>query len=174
VAARAAAALAVEHDLGVVSGGAKGVDRLAMQAALDAGGHAVGVLADSLTRTVRDAEIRRMIGDGRLCLCTPYKPTAGFSVPNAMGRNKLIYALSEATLVVAADLDKGGTWAGATEALKSSSAPVLVWTGQGAGPGNARLVELGAIPVDSLETLFPLPAIDTSPRSGTDQLALDV
>src|SRR6266508_2406999 len=112
--ARAAAAAAAAQRYGVVSGAAKGVDRLAMTASLDAGGSAVGVLADSLTRMTRDPEVRQAACDGRLCLCTPYKPTAGFSVANAMGRNKLIYALSKATLVVAADATKGGTWAGAT------------------------------------------------------------
>jgi predicted Rossmann fold nucleotide-binding protein DprA/Smf involved in DNA uptake len=173
--ARAAAAEAVRNGFGVVSGGAKGIDRLAMQSALDAGGVAVGVLADSLVRTVRDAEIRRMIGEGRLCLCTPYKPTAGFSVPNAMGRNKLIYALSQATFVVAADLDKGGTWAGAIEALKTGTTPVVVWTGEGAGPGSSTLVDRGAKGIDSIEDLFPLPAsAGRNVTASTDQLAMDV
>ena len=137
---------------------------------------AVGVLADSLARTVRDPEIRRMVGDGSLCLCTPYKPTAGFSVPNAMGRNKLIYALSRATLVVAADLEKGGTWAGATEALKTKSAPVLVWKGEGADTraGNERLIELGATAKASVDDLFPLPSAAAPTRTATDQLALDI
>src|SRR5438067_9143632 len=57
--ARSAAAEAVRNGLGVVSGGAKGVDRLAMGAALDAGGVVVGVLADSLVRTARDPDLRR-------------------------------------------------------------------------------------------------------------------
>jgi predicted Rossmann fold nucleotide-binding protein DprA/Smf involved in DNA uptake len=174
-AARRAAGVAVAHGLGVVSGGAKGVDRLAMGASLDAGGHAVGVLADSLARTVRDAEIRRMIGEGRLCLCTPYKPTAGFSVPNAMGRNKLIYALSEATFVVAADLEQGGTWAGAVEALKAGTTPVVVWTGEDAGPGNSKLVDRGAKAITRVDDLFPLPpSAGRDVAAPADQLAMDV
>lgn len=157
-AARGAAQAASAHGLGVVSGGARGVDRLAMQAALDAEGAAVGVLADSLLRTVRDAEVRRAVTDGRLCLCTPFKPSAPFSVGNAMGRNKMIYALSVATFVVAADLDQGGTWAGAAEALERAIAPVLVWVGDGAAPGNQALVERGGVPVERVDALFPLPA----------------
>jgi predicted Rossmann fold nucleotide-binding protein DprA/Smf involved in DNA uptake len=173
--ARAAAAEAVRNGFGVVSGGAKGIDRLAMQSALDAGGHAVGVLADSLARTVRDAEIRRMIGEGRLCLCTPYKPTAGFSVPSAMGRNKLIYAQSQATFVVAADLEKGGTWAGAVEALKAGTTPVVVWTGDDAGPGNSKLVDRGAKDITRIDDLFPLPApAGPDIAAPADQLAMDV
>ncbi len=176
-AARQAAAEAVRNDHGVVSGGAKGVDRLAMVAALEAGGVAVGVLADSLLRATRDADVRRLLADGRLTFCTPYNPTAGFSVANAMGRNKLIYALSRATLVVAADTEKGGTWAGAVEALRKSIAPVLVWAGHGAGEGNARLASLGAKGVPSVADLFPLPTLDQAAEESdraSRQLALDV
>lgn len=173
--AKTAAAAAVRHGLGIVSGGAKGVDRLSMGAALEADGVVVGVLADSLVRATRDPDVRRAIADGQVSFCTPYKPTAGFSVASAMGRNKLIYALSAATFVVAADLDKGGTWAGAVEALKQRIAPVLVWTGDGGGPGNARLVELGGTPVDDVDALFPLPdRVDVDRSRPADQLTLDV
>ena len=173
--ARGVASTAAAHGLGVISGAAKGVDRLAMTAALAAGGSVVGVLADSLVRSTRDPEVRPAVSDGRLCLCTPYKPTAGFSVANAMGRNKIIYALSKATLVVTADAEKGGTWAGAAEALRQSIAPVLAWTGEGAGAGNALLVERGARAVERLAELFPIP--DRAERSSDerpDQLALEV
>src|SRR5206468_8761201 len=87
-----AARAAATAGWGVVSGAAKGVDRFAMTAALESGAPVVGVLADSLVRQVRDPEVRRAITDGQLCLCTPYKPSAGFSVATAMGRNKLNYA----------------------------------------------------------------------------------
>jgi predicted Rossmann fold nucleotide-binding protein DprA/Smf involved in DNA uptake len=169
--ARDAATAAVKHRLAVISGGAQGVDRLAMAAALGAGGQAVGVLADSLLRTAREPELRRAISEGALCLCSPYKPTAGFTVANAMGRNKLIYALSTATLVAECDKDKGGTWAGAMEALGHQTTPVLVWTGDGAPTGNTALAERGAVAIDDLEHLFPLPATPTT-RPATRQLAL--
>ena len=169
-ACREAAAAAVAAGFGVVSGGAKGVDRLAMNAALEAGGQLVGVLADSLLRTAREAEVRRAVSDGMVCLCSPYKPTAGFTVANAMGRNKLIYALSVATLVVECEEGSGGSWAGAVEALRARTAPVLAWTGDGASPGNLALVQRGACAVDQIERLFPLPSVDASSTPG--QLAL--
>lgn len=172
--ATAAAEAAAQHGLGLVSGGAKGVDRLAMTAALGAGGVAVGVLAESLVRAVRDGDARRAVADEQLCFITPYKPTAGFSVANAMGRNKLIYALSQATLVVAADREEGGTWAGATEALRIGSAPVLVWSGPGGGPGNAALIERGGIAVSDVEEMFPLPAAEQVSEPSQRQLSLDV
>ena len=56
--------------------------------------------------------------DGRLALISPYDPAAGFNVGHAMGRNKLIYALADAALVVSSDHGKGGTWEGAVEQLE--------------------------------------------------------
>jgi len=153
----AAARAAVRHGHGVASGGAKGVDQLSMRAALEAEGTVVGVLAESLLRTLRDADTRRAVLTGNVCLCTPFKPSAGFSVASAMGRNKVIYALSKATLVVASDEGSGGTWSGATEALKRGIAPVITWVGEGAGPGNEPLQRLGAVPCSDIDALFPLP-----------------
>jgi predicted Rossmann fold nucleotide-binding protein DprA/Smf involved in DNA uptake len=170
--AQEAARIAVSHGSGVVSGGAKGVDRLAMNAALDAGGFVVGVLADSLQRTLRDADLRRTIVDEQACMCTPYVPTAGFSVASAMGRNKLIYALSNATLVVRADRETGGTWSGAVEAQRQGFAPVLVWTGDGGGDGNRALTKIGATAVPCLDRLYPMPERRENLDSEGEQLSL--
>jgi predicted Rossmann fold nucleotide-binding protein DprA/Smf involved in DNA uptake len=170
--AREAALAAVKAGLGVISGGAKGVDRLAMNAAVDAGGQVVGVLAESLLRTARDPEVRRAVNDSQLCLCSPYKPTAGFSVANAMGRNKLIYAMSTATLVVECQEGSGGTWAGAVEALRRRTAPIIAWTGVGASSGNRALVSRGAHQLDVVEDLFPLPSHEVA--LGPTQLRLSL
>jgi DNA processing protein len=133
--------------LPVISGGARGTDRLAMGAALEAGGVTVGVLADSLERTVRQPDLRQMLLDGQLGLVTPYVPTAGFSVGAAMGRNKLIYGLADFAVVVSSDFQTGGTWAGAAEALKGGWCPVFVRTGADVPKGNRELLRLGAAPL---------------------------
>src|SRR5258708_1870002 len=91
---------AVAARMAVVSGGARGSDRIAMDGALQAGGAAIGVLADSLEATVRKPDVSEFLHDGRLLLLTPYVPTAGFSVGGAMGRNKVIYGLSDFSVVV--------------------------------------------------------------------------
>jgi predicted Rossmann fold nucleotide-binding protein DprA/Smf involved in DNA uptake len=170
--ARAAAELAAGSGLSVVSGGARGVDQQAMAAAYQAGGTVVGVLAESLLRRVRDPETRRVIGEGSACLITPYKPDSGFSVANAMGRNKLVHALSRVTLVVASDLETGGTWEGAKEALGRGYGRVAVWTGEGAGPGNRALVRIGATPLGDVDELLALEAHASESAGGTEQLKL--
>ncbi|MEW5941404.1 MAG: DNA-processing protein DprA [Chloroflexota bacterium] len=125
------------------SGGAKGVDTLSMEAALEARGTAVGVLADSLERAVRGPKETLRRGD--LCLVTPYSPNAGFSVGAAMGRNRLIYCLADYAIVVASDAETGGTWAGATETLKNNWVPVFVLEHEQMPEGNKLLLQRGAL-----------------------------
>jgi predicted Rossmann fold nucleotide-binding protein DprA/Smf involved in DNA uptake len=58
--------------MAVVSGGARGTDRIAMDGALDADGVSLGVLADSLEATIRKSDVRDPVLEGRLLLVTPY------------------------------------------------------------------------------------------------------
>lgn len=136
------------------SGGAKGVDTISMDAALRARGTAVGVLADSLEKAVRNYEAALRRGD--LCLITPYSPNAGFSVGAAMGRNRLIYGLADYAIVVASDAEKGGTWAGAIEALKNGWIPVFVAEYENMPAGNRLLLQKGARPFPHPSPLSPL------------------
>ena len=144
------AAACVRGGLNVLSGAARGVDSAAMNAALDRGGQVVGVLADSLERRIREPAIRRWMVEEQLCLVTPYGPNAGFSVGGAMGRNKVIYALSDAALVAAATKGSGGTWAGAVEALGNGWTSVLVANASANREAAESLITKGAVafPVD--------------------------
>lgn len=133
-----------KQNFGVVSGGAKGVDEHSMTGILQQGGIALGVLADSLINKSSDNLYRRYIMNNKLVLVSPYNPEAGFNVGNAMGRNKLIYLLSKATIVVKSET-KGGTWEGANENLKNKWVPM--WIAAVADPksgkGNSELVKKG-------------------------------
>jgi DNA processing protein len=72
-------------------------------------------------------EHRNMLLEGQLTLISPYDPNAGFNVGHAMQRNKLVYALADASLVVSSDVEKGGTWTGAVEQLdKFKFGPLFV------------------------------------------------
>ena len=131
----------------VISGGARGVDQAAMRGAQDAGGIVVGILADGLEKAAVRREHREALMNGRLALICPYDPAARFNVGHAMQRNKLIYALADAALVVNSDYRKGGTWAGASEQLERlKSVPVYVRADGDVGKGLAELQRLGAKP----------------------------
>ncbi len=171
--AKAAAEQGALLGMPLVSGGARGVDQMAMNSAFQAGGPVVGFLADSLMQRVRKPGVAAAIRSGSAVMCTPCNPAAGFSAGNAMGRNKLIYAQAKLTVVVASAAGTGGTWAGATEALSLGLGKVCVWRGRGEGPGNADLVDLGATPVSSPEQIRDLleaakPEGSPQPQQDTD------
>ena len=145
-----AAASATREQMQVVSGGARGVDQLAMLAALEAGGTVVGVLADSLLRSATSGKAREAIQDGRLTLVSAFDPEAGFNVGNAMQRNKQIYALADFGLVVSSGYNEGGTWSGAIEQLeKLHLTPIFVRGGDAVPEGNRQLLRRGAVPFPS-------------------------
>lgn len=161
--------LAAKAGRTVVSGGAKGSDLAAMRGALEAGGRVCGVLANGLEKAVMSREAREALLDGQLTLVSPYDPNSGFSVGLAMQRNKLIYALADASLVVQAELESGGTWAGAVEQLeKFKFAPVFVRSSGAASPGLDALRSKGARPWPNPEDGAALAAVldaATSPVS---------
>jgi predicted Rossmann fold nucleotide-binding protein DprA/Smf involved in DNA uptake len=161
----------------IISGGAKGIDQAAMRGALEEGGKVSGVLADSLEKTAMKRDHRNLLMDGQLVLISPYDPNAGFNVGNAMQRNKVIYALADASLVINSDLNKGGTWTGAAEQLdKLKLVPVYVRLTGNDSEGLNALHKKGAIPwpnpqaVEAFNAVFdvtlPTPPVLTQPERG--------
>lgn len=146
--------IAYTHEIGrlaasaqrmLVSGGARGVDQAAMRGALEAGGKVAGILADGLEKAALTREYRDALMDGRLLLICPYDPATGFHVGNAMQRNKLIYALADAALVVNAQSGRGGTWTGAIEQLnRLRFVPIYIRSNGEIGEGLHALRRRGA------------------------------
>ncbi len=136
-----------ENNLGIVSGGAKGIDQTASKEALRLGGYAVEYLSDSLLKRVKDLEVIRAAREGRLLLLSETNPSSGFNVGFAMKRNKYIYATSQSTVVVKSDFNKGGTWNGANENLEKMWTNTLCWNNH-SYKGNMELIRRGAQPID--------------------------
>ena len=160
--------LAAEARRTLVSGGARGIDQAAMRGALDAGGTVTGVLADRLERAATHRDHRDALMDDRLVLICPYDPAAGFLVGHAMQRNKLIYALADAALVVSAEFEKGGTWTGAVEQLdRHRFVSVYVRATGETGKGLDGLLEHGAKPWPSPDDATALCSLlDAPPEAG--------
>ncbi|MBK7383587.1 MAG: DNA-protecting protein DprA [Flavobacteriales bacterium] len=136
---------AAQQGWSIVSGGARGVDEASMRGSIEANGTVIGVVADSLLKTATSHKYRDAIQRSDIVLLCPYHPESGFSGPNAMARNKHVYCLSRAAVVVCCDPNKGGTWAGATEDLKKKWVPVWVKHHPDARSGNRVLIERGAL-----------------------------
>lgn len=144
--ARAVARSCARNGITVISGGARGVDSAALDAALDSGGKAIAVLPGGLRRAI-SGELRSAIESEQLVIISPYDPDAGFSVGNAMGRNKVIYALSLWAVVVSSAAESGGTWAGAVENLRRWGIPLFVRNEAGVPQGNQQLIARGGSPL---------------------------
>lgn len=157
-ASRDAARAAVSREWPVITGLARGVDQVAIDAASEEGGDTIGIPADGINVVSRRPHVRQLVHSGRLCIASPYGPDARFTAGTAMGRNKIIYALSTVGFVVSAEEGSGGTWTGAVEALERQWCPMAVWQGQGSRDGNDALVEQGARTVRAVEQLFEVSA----------------
>lgn len=135
---------------GIVTGGAKGIDSVSLNYCLSQGGAVTAFLPEDIHKRILEPGMRNAILDGRLLMYSHTSPYAAKGrssfVAAAMERNKYIYALSSATAVVRSDYNKGGTWAGATEALSHGWARVFAWDNK-EYEGNQQLIMRGAIPL---------------------------
>lgn len=153
---RRLAAKAAKEKLVVYSGGAKGVDTISEAVAIGNGGAAVAYVADSLLARIKKQDTISSIINKQLLLITDMKPDTGFSAARAMNRNKFIYASAYGAFVVSSSYNKGGTWAGAVEALHNDWGKVLVWN-HSEYAGNSKLIEKGAVSYElSEERLYDI------------------
>jgi DNA processing protein len=165
--ARAVAWAAASAGLGIVSGMARGLDAVAHDAALDAGGGTIGVLGNGLGVVYPAANgrlYRRVAERGLLLTEFPpgERPTAG-SFPR---RNRLISGLARVTVVVEA-AEGSGALITATSALEQGR-DVMAVPGNITSPcsvGANRLVRDGAEPLlDAGDLLAHYPEV--VPASG--------
>lgn len=147
--ARRVGALAAAEGFVLVSGNARGADRTAQDACLEAGGCVVAVVPDGLQD--HSPENERI---AYLCEWGWHLPMVNY---RALERNRLIHVLGEKTFVAQSHLS-GGTWSGSEQNLRRNWSPLFVH--DDGSPGCAALIAMGATPVrteqlDSLHALTP-------------------
>ena len=133
--------------LTVVSGYAKGIDTEAHLAALRSGGKTIVVLPEGFDhfRVKRDFP-RELFRAENVLVISQFAPRQPWSASGAMTRNRLIYGLGVALIVIEAG-EKGGTLAAGEGALQRGR-PVLVLDFDGSTPaGNRILAEKGGVPI---------------------------
>jgi predicted Rossmann fold nucleotide-binding protein DprA/Smf involved in DNA uptake len=131
--ARAAGRAVAEAGEVVVCGLAAGVDREALEGALEAGGRVLGIAAEGLflSRWLRRPEIE----EGRLAIVSEFAPDDRWTAGRAMARNRTIAGFSSA-LIIADCVASGGT----TDQLEVHRAAGLkVYVRR--GPGQGALVD---------------------------------
>lgn len=158
--------------ISIVSGGAKGIDEIGMQGALEAEGTAVGVLADNLLRASTSQKYRASLMNNSLALVSTFNPETGFNVGNAMARNKYIYCISDASLAVHSG-KKGGTWSGAVENVKKGWVPLWVKQTSDMTAGNFELIGLGGIPLSSQTNEVSIEKLIGTEENSVKELGID-
>jgi len=132
----------------VVSGFAKGVDKMALDATLEYNGHSIIVLPQGiLTFGSGIKKYYKKIIDGDVIILSTYHPNVPWSVGLAMNRNTYIYGLAKTIYVAESDL-KGGTWNGVLDGLKKGRKIFIRKPEPDEKNANNLLILQGAIPVD--------------------------
>ena len=137
--------------INVVSGYAKGVDSEAHLGALEAEGTTTLVLPNGINQLRQKNEFKKFNWDRDVLAVSQFDPDTKWLAHNAMGRNKLVCALSKAVVVIESgpERDAQGKMSGTFNAAKtalSMGLPLFVLNPNcldNAPEGNAALIALG-------------------------------
>jgi predicted Rossmann fold nucleotide-binding protein DprA/Smf involved in DNA uptake len=130
----------------IVSGFAKGIDKQALDSALNHKGQSIIVLPQGIetytTKTYYAAIVR-----GDVLVISIYHPKAPWSVGLAMDRNKIIYGLAK-EIYAAESGNTGGTWEGVLDGIKRGRKVFVRVAAAEEKNANNLLISKGAVPVD--------------------------
>ncbi len=152
----------------IVSGLALGVDSIAHQATLNAGGLTIAVLPTSLDQIYPASHLNlaRQIVERGGCLISEYPPGAEAFPSNFIARNRLVSGLADVLLITEA-AKNSGTMHTAGFALEQGKT-VMTIPGNINSPGSEgcnNLIKAGAAPVTSVEdVLFALRLDPNAPK----------
>jgi DNA protecting protein DprA len=147
---RAVSSYLAEHGANVISGNARDVDRTAYEGATSTEECTTVVLPHGIRKLsgVQWRALLEKIEAGNVLLLSQFHPDAQWVVSRAMERNKVVTGLAQIVIVAESDTE-GGTWAGATGALRQNRPLYVRDTASSSStlPGNKALIELGGHPL---------------------------
>ena len=148
-----AGAQAARQGYVLVSGNARGADRITQDACLAAGGQVISIVADELGKQEEKKNVLYLSEGGF---------NESFSSVRALSRNRVIHALGEKVLVAQCALGMGGTWSGTVRNLKEGWSPVFCF--RDGSEASTQLEQLGAVGIDlpDLEKIHQLQPNTTS------------
>lgn len=154
----------------VVSGFAKGVDKQALNSAIEHGGRSIIVLPQGImTFAYGFNKYYKQIVDGNILVMSTFFPKAPWSVQLAMARNPIIYGLAK-EIFVAESNEKGGTWAGVVDGLRKKRNIYIRMPEPSEKNANKLLIEKGAIPVDLNGVTISNVQINKTPKTSNTTL----
>lgn len=137
----------------LVSGNARGADRVAQDSCLEAGGSVISVVADQLTCHQPRKNMLYISEEGY---------DLPFSAPRALSRNRLIHCMGLRTLVAQCTFGHGGTWSGTFSNLKHGWTPVFCFRDGSEGSLSLERMGAGLISVGDLNNLSMISDVQIS------------
>ncbi len=132
----------------IVSGFAKGVDKQALDSAINYKGQSIIVLPQGImTFGTGFKKYYRQIVDGDVLVLSTFFPKAPWRTELAMARNPIIYGLAS-EIFVAESSEKGGTWSGVIDGLRKNRKIYVRQPDLNEENANILLIQKGAIAVD--------------------------
>lgn len=132
----------------VVSGFAKGVDKQALDSAINYKGQSIIVLPQGImTFGSGFKKYYKQIVDGDVLVLSTFSPKAPWKAELAMARNPIIYGLAS-EIYVAESSDKGGTWSGVVDGLRKNRKIFVRKPDSTENNANNLLIQKGAIAVN--------------------------
>ncbi len=132
----------------VVSGFAKGVDKQALDSAINYKGQSIIVLPQGImTFNSGFKTYYKQIVDGDVLVLSTFFPKAPWKAELAMARNPIIYGLAD-EIYVAESSEKGGTWSGVIDGLRKGRVIYIRKPQLNENNSNNILISKGAVPVD--------------------------
>ena len=134
---------AVARGYGILTGGEPGVSRMAAGLVSELGGSLVDVLGGGMREHLKDDGIAALVGRGSALALSLEHPDAMFTVPHAIARNRLLFALADAAFIFNTDGRRGEL-----EALQNRTCDwIYAWEDYA---GNKPLIARGAVPFGTL------------------------
>lgn len=131
--ARAIGRQIAQEGFALVSGNARGIDTLAQEACLAAGGKVIAFVPDALQQYPQRKNVLYVSDEGYDCF---------FTAQRALRRNHYIHALGRLCFVAQCAKTAGGTWQGSTDNLRHGRSPLYVY--DDGSEGVQALQRLGA------------------------------
>jgi len=147
----------------VVSGFAKGVDKQALDSAINYKGQSIIVLPQGImTFGSGFTKYYKQIIDGDVLVLSTFFPKAPWRAELAMARNPVIYGLAD-QIYVAESAEKGGTWSGVVDGLRKGRKIFVRKPEPSEKNANYILIQKGAVAVDFSGNIVTK-TYDTSPE----------
>ncbi len=141
----------------LVSGNAKGADRVAQESCLSHGGKVISVVADALNEHPLQENVLYLSEDGF---------DLPFSAQRALSRNRVIHSLAQKTFVAQCRLGTGGTWDGTQGNLRHGWSQVYCFADD--SDASRELEQMGAVPV-GMDALCDISALQPNIIKFIDQ-----